>query len=136
MKNKFWIFDTNTLISALLLENSSPYNALKKARETGTLLISAETSAEYFSVLCRSKFDKYISLELRIAFVENIITNALTVEIKELITVCRDPKDNMFLSLAISAGADAIISGDKDLLILHPFRNIPILPAADFLKSF
>lgn len=134
MKDKFWVFDTNSLMSALLNENSTPGRALKKARETGTLLVSVETSAEYFSVFCRPKFEKYLSLEIRLAFIENIISNALSVEIKEIITACRDPKDNMFLSLAISAGADAIITGDKDLLELHPFREIPILSSFDFLN--
>jgi putative PIN family toxin of toxin-antitoxin system len=70
------------------------------------------------------------------AFIENIITNAFTVEISEIITACRDPKDNMFLSLAVSASADAIISGDKDLLVLNPFKNIPILSPADFFEKF
>jgi len=136
MNSRFWIFDTNTLLSALLFDNSLPALALKKARKSGILLISAETSSEYFSVFCRSKFDKYVSLELRIAFIENIISNALTVEIKELITACRDPKDNMFLSIAVSAAADAIITGDKGLLVLHPFKNIPVIFASDFLKDF
>ncbi|HLZ16138.1 MAG TPA: putative toxin-antitoxin system toxin component, PIN family [Cyclobacteriaceae bacterium] len=133
MSKKFWVFDTNTLLSALLNENSVPGLALKKARETGTLLISPSTAAEYFTTFTKPKFDKYLSLEIRIAFIENIISNALSVEIKEIVTVCRDPKDNMFLSLALSAKADALVTGDKDLLVLHPFRGIPILQAGDFL---
>ncbi len=133
MNKGFWVFDTNTLLSALLNENSAPGLALKKAREIGTLLISPETAAEYLAVFGRPKFDKYLSLEIRITFIENIISNALSVVIKEIVTVCRDPKDNMFLSLALSAKANGIITGDKDLLVLHPFQNISILQAADFL---
>jgi predicted nucleic acid-binding protein len=52
------------------------------------------------------------------------------------ITACRDPKDNKFLELAFAANASCIITGDKDLLILHPFKNIPIVSASDFLKSY
>jgi putative PIN family toxin of toxin-antitoxin system len=136
MKIDFWVFDTNTLMSALLFNDSLPGKALKKARQKGSLLISAETAHEYFDVFSRPKFDKYVSLETRLAFVENIITNALPVEIKEHITACRDPKDNKFLELAVNAGASAIVTGDKDLLILHPFQNIPIVPAAEFLQLF
>ena len=44
--------------------------------------------------------------------------------------------DNMFLGLAIAAQASCIITGDNNLLVLHPFRNIPILNAVDFLKYF
>ncbi len=136
MKAKFWIFDTNALMSALLNNESQPAKALKLARETGTLLVSTDTSDEYFDVFCRPKFEKYLSLETRITFIENIISNALVVEIKEVIFSCRDPKDNMFLSLAVSSLADAIITRDNDLLIMHPFRNIPILSPTDFLNTF
>jgi len=52
------------------------------------------------------------------------------------ITDCRDPKDNKFLELAVTANASCIITGDDDLLVLHPFRNIPILNASDFLNNF
>jgi predicted nucleic acid-binding protein len=52
------------------------------------------------------------------------------------INVCRDPKDNKFLELAVEAGAACIITGDKDLLVLNPFENILILTASDFLKVF
>lgn len=54
----------------------------------------------------------------------------------EIITDCRDPKDNKFLELAVEANASCIVTGDKDLLVLDPFRGIPILTAADFLKKF
>src|SRR5471032_64633 len=126
MNNGFWVFDTNTLVSALLNINSSPGKALLLASKTGTLLISDEISEEYFSVFTRPKFSKYLSLQTRITFLENIVTNSLSINITDMVTICRDPKDNMFLSLAWSATADGIISGDQDLLVLHPFNGIPI----------
>jgi uncharacterized protein len=52
------------------------------------------------------------------------------------ITDCRDAKDNKFLELAVFAKASCIISGDNDLLVLYPFRTIPILNAVDFVNSF
>jgi putative PIN family toxin of toxin-antitoxin system len=52
------------------------------------------------------------------------------------IDICRDRKDNKFLELAVSAGATCIITGDKDLLVLNPFKGILILTAADFLNAF
>ena len=136
MKTEFWVLDTNTLLSALFNENSTPGVALKKARETGTLLISAEISSEYFTVFARDKFEKYVTLETRIAFIENIITNALIIEPVTKINVCRDSKDNKFLEVAFTAGATCIISGDQDLLILNPFKDIPIITPAAFLSRF
>jgi len=52
----------------------------------------------------------------------------------ETITVCRDPKDNKFLELAVAAGVSCLISGDKDILELHPFRGIAIVNAVEFLS--
>ena len=57
-------------------------------------------------------------------------------EISETITECRDPNDDKFLELAVSTNASCIVTGDKDLLVLHPFRGIPILNAADFFNNF
>ena len=54
----------------------------------------------------------------------------------EQILACRDPKDDMYLDLAVSVSAKAIVTGDKDLLSLHLFRNIPVLNAAEFLSKF
>jgi putative PIN family toxin of toxin-antitoxin system len=61
---------------------------------------------------------------------------AIFIKITESVTDCRDPKDNKFLELAISANASCIITGDNDLLVLHPFRGIPILNAVDFINNF
>ncbi|WP_228015072.1 putative toxin-antitoxin system toxin component, PIN family [Synechocystis salina] len=47
----------------------------------------------------------------------------------------RDPKDAMVLATAIASQADAIISGDSDLLILETYQNIPILTAKQFLDN-
>jgi putative PIN family toxin of toxin-antitoxin system len=136
MKHEFLVIDTNILLSALLNEESLPGLALKKARTIGTLLISSEIASEYFNVFSRPKFEKYVSLETRLAFIENIISNSFPIEIKEKIIVCRDPKDNRFLELAVTAGASCIISGDQDLIILNPFQGIPIISCADFLQNW
>jgi predicted nucleic acid-binding protein len=55
------------------------------------------------------------------------------VPVDSVITECRDPKDNKFLELAVDAQVDYLVSGDKDLLVLDPFRGIPVLSAQDFL---
>ena len=58
------------------------------------------------------------------------------IEITAPVVACRDPKDDKFLSLALTAKADCIITGDKDLLVLRPFREIPVLSSTDFLTKF
>lgn len=50
------------------------------------------------------------------------------------IAACRDPKDDKFLSLAVSGHATHIITGDQDILALDPFQGIRILTPRDFLE--
>lgn len=104
--------------------------------QLGKLSASIETYNELCEVLVRHKFDKYISLKTRLLIINEIKELLVFSEIAETITDCRDPKDNKFLELAIAANASCIITGDKDLLVLHPFRNIPILNAIDFINKF
>jgi uncharacterized protein len=131
-----FVFDTNALISAHLLRKSVSAEALNRALRLGRLIFSDATFNEFAEVLYRKKLDKYFEESER----EEILF-ALTLKNLQLkpvieIKACSDPKDDMFLELAVSAEASCIISGDPHLLELHPFRGIPILNAADFLKTF
>jgi hypothetical protein len=128
-----FVIDTNTFISALLNVQSVPRRALAKARSGGQLLQSDSTIQELNEVVKRKKFDKYVTEQERLAFVEELLREVVVVEITVTITACRDPKDDKYLELAVSGNASCIVSGDKDLLALHPFREIPILAPADFL---
>ena len=133
---KQFVFDTNTIVSALLSKQSVPRQAFDKAFKDGKILQSAASVEELTSVLSRDKFDKYVAESERIVFLISFVRKSLTIETITEVTDCRDPKDNKFLVLAIDGQADAIISGDKDLLVLHPFRGIPIVTPHDFLELF
>lgn len=61
--------------------------------------------------------------------------NSIVVEPEKLpADVCRDVEDVPILGLALAAGADCIVTGDKDLLLLKKFRSIPILTPGDFSR--
>jgi len=137
MRSDFFVFDTNVLISSALLPYSSSRNALNKAMVSEILATSDSTSKEFIEVLFRKKFDKYfLDDEERWTLIYKLEANSKFFKPDLIITDCRDPKDNKFLEVAISVNASCLITGDKDLLILHPFRNIPILNAVDFVNSF
>ena len=51
------------------------------------------------------------------------------------ITACRDPKDNVVLEVAVAREVDYIVTGDEDLLVLHPFEGITIVGPAEFLRA-
>ena len=136
MKNNFFVIDANTVISAFVFKLSKPREALEKAIKTGQVATSLETYEELSEVLLRSKFDKYISLEERLLALKQFKELAVFRKVSETVRECRDPKDDKYLELAVSVNASCVITGDKDLLILHPFRGIPILKAVDFLNNF
>lgn len=135
--SSFFVFDTNSLISAALIANSTNWKALDKAIDLGVIALSNKTTEELIEVLFRQRFDKYFQNDNeRWAIINKIEINSKFFAPDITITECRDPKDNKFLELAVSANASCIISGDKDLLVLHPFRGIPILNAVDFINDF
>ncbi len=68
------------------------------------------------------------------AFVFNSVNARSTLQFAEKNHV--DPKDNKFLELALAGNATCIITGDKDLLVLNPFRNIQIISPKEFLEQF
>lgn len=131
--NKRFVFDTNTLISAAIFKNSIPAKALKAAIASGFLLLFPETRGEFLSVLTRTKFDRYLTSSERVDFVEFLTQYHLLIDEVSHVVACRDPKDDKFLALAVAASASAIVTGDNDLLVLHPFRGIAIVTPADFL---
>jgi predicted nucleic acid-binding protein len=49
--------------------------------------------------------------------------------------VCRDPDDDKLLEIAVAGNADCLVTGDQDLLILHPFQGVPIITPAAFLEA-
>lgn len=132
--NRF-VFDTSTLVGAVLRPQSVPAQALKLAAGAGVVVVSIETLDELTSVLNRASFDRYRDRQERSRFAQAYAQAALMIQIQETVSDCRDPKDNKFLSLAISAGARAIVSSDDDLRVLHPFRGIPVLSPSQFLAA-
>lgn len=131
-----FVFDTNVIVSAVLLAGSIPRQAFDKGLDEGTILISIPVLLELAEVLSRKKLDKYLLEEERMRFLIALIKEVELVEVTEVVTDCRDNKDNKFLELAVSGKADCVISGDEDLLTLNPFRAIPILTPREFLYSF
>ena len=135
--NKFFVVDTNSLVSASLIGGTKTSRAMDRAIILGKLTFSNGTMDEFVEVLFRKKFDKYfLNNEEKWSAIQRISFSAIFFSPTEVITECRDPKDDKFLELAVSSNASCIISGDKDLLILNPFRGIPILNAVDFLNNF
>ena len=130
------VFDTNVLVSALMFEQSTPARAFFAALQGGEVLVSTPLANEISTILHRRKFNRYFSEEQRETFLIALVQSSKLVEVIETIQACRDPKDNMLLELAVSGKADALITGDTDLLILNPFKKIAILQPEAFLTVY
>ena len=109
MKNRArFVLDTNVLISAVLIGNSPPAQAFRKAQQPGEILSPVSVAEELNGVLGREKFDRYITREDRERLLVAFIQAATLIEMTDPIVACRDPKDDKFLELAVSGQSDRL----------------------------
>lgn len=125
------VVDTNIFVSAALKEASWPAETIRWIATYGGLLKSAVTEQELLAVLQRPR----IAPKIELGFSDRLrrmLAAAELVTIAERVAACRDPDDD---KLAVNGNADAIISGDADLLALDTLRGIPIIKAAAFARA-
>ncbi len=96
------------------------------------ILFSEELFEELVEVLQRPKFKKYFSQNDIAELISLIHLKTEFVEIRERFEDCRDPKDNFLLDLCVSGNADYLLTGDDDLLVLNPFRDVQIINYREF----
>jgi len=128
------ILDTNVIISGVLLKGEAIRSLLIYVLNEYQLVFSQTTWDELASVFQRDAFEKMMPLGARLRVLAELASKVEVVESTSIVTDCRDPKDNKFLSLAIDANAIAIVTGDKDLKVLHPYKGIAIQSPADFMR--
>lgn len=129
------VLDTNALVSRLLLPASIPGQAVRKAIDEGQILLSEPVLEELAGVLARPKFDLYVSIADRQQFLRLLYRVAQMVVIVHRVRECRDPKDDKPLELALNGEGHVIVSGDGDLLALHPFRGVRIITPRAYLTA-
>ena len=129
------VLDTNVLLSRILRPVSSPARAVRLAVERGTVLISDTLVTELVGVLARPKLAALVDPRDARAFVQALGGIAERVTLTAHVEACRDPRDDHILALAVSGAADAIVTGDADLLVLNPFRGIRIVTPQEFIDA-
>lgn len=125
------VIDTNVFISAIL-KSGNPEKIISLWRQGNIhLLLSPFLATEILSVSHR--------LEIGSMYIQQLTYRLEHHTIQILpsspITLCRDPKDNEILSLAVDGAADYIITGDADLLTLGKIEKTIIMKPKDFLKE-
>lgn len=130
------VLDTNTLVSALLFKGSLAGLVALWQSSRFTPIFSRETFSEFNAVLEYPKFS-LTAQEISFIIQEEVLPYFEVVDGDEQVTgICRDPDDDKFIACAVSASAEFIVSGDKDLLDIGRFKNIRIISPSDFLKKF
>jgi putative PIN family toxin of toxin-antitoxin system len=128
------VLDTNIFVSALLNPKGTPgkiYRALRSG--LCTIILTQALRKELQEVL------EYPDFHLPAEAVEECLSlldqGAKWVEPTTPVRICRDPEDNMVLEAALAAFPDVlVVSGDKDLLTLRSFHDIPILSPREFVE--
>lgn len=132
------VIDTNVLVSAVILPTSHVGAViLYMGMGAFTPLYCVEMLEELTNVLARPRIRKKYDISPQ--YIRNVLDLILLrgqlIEPSERVTVCRDPKDDIFLSAALAGAADVLVSGDEDLLALHPFHGIRIIGPSAFLSE-
>lgn len=130
------VVDTGVLVSALLCQQGITGEILRSLRDRGfTIVYTTPIMVEIIDVLGRDPFRaKYqIRPDDITALINLIRLRGELVIPKRTVKACRDPKNDKFLDAALAGNAEAIVSGDADLLVLSPFEGIPILRPTEFL---
>lgn len=115
------VFDTNTVISALLFRGETSWLVAHWRGNDILSLVSVSTEREFLRVLAYPKFG--LSQAQITAFAQCYLPNTERVEIEPNTTnnswSCRDPEDSKFIELAIVGKADVLVTGDRDLLSMN-----------------
>jgi len=127
------VVDTNVLISGLFSTTSTPVLAVERAIAKAQLVATTETLRELIETLLLPKFDRYVSRQRRETLLERVASLVDIVEVLQQIRASRDSKDDKFLEAAVNGRANVLVTGDRDLLDLNPFRGIAIVTPADYL---
>ena len=132
------VVDTNVLLSAALSPGGTPATLLDRLLQVGKLVYSATTFAELEGRIWLPKFDRYLPMDHRRSLLREANACAFWVEVPSIIAerkFSRDVKDDAFIHAAMTAGASRLVTGDNDLLCLHPLGDLHILSPRDALEE-
>lgn len=127
------VIDTNVFISGVLSTTSAPARCVEAVVSSGQLVATEATLKELFERLLSPKFDPYLTRARREELLSRLVSVVEIIEVVQQVRACRDPHDDKLLEAAVNGRADVIITGDKDLLELHPFRGVAIVSPAEYL---
>ena len=130
------VVDTNVLISAALLPQSSVARALELAVQNFVIAQNRATWAELTSRLEKPKFDRYFEAGQRLVYLTRLAQLVKMFDLVAKVAISRDADDDKFIALAIDSGAKIVISGDEDLKRIGSYEGVQVLSPSEFLTKF
>jgi putative PIN family toxin of toxin-antitoxin system len=125
------VLDTNVLLAALVARGLC-HEVVQRCLRAHAAASSPALLDELEATL-RGRFPLTVESQ---AFLKQLRAHIRLVEPRPLrAAVCRDPDDDVVLATAVAAGAEAIITGDEDLLVLKAYKRVRILTPRQFLES-
>lgn len=128
------VVDASTIVSAAFKPASVPARALFAALTHDVLCMSSAVFQEISEVFLRPKISRIVKVERQMEIME-ILASARFFDPAVKVRDCRDPKDDKYLDLALAAQAEIIISSDRDLLVLDPWRGVRIILPAVYIEQ-
>ena len=131
------VVDTNVLVSAFVSATSSPARILDLWRAGDLEIVTSQAALDELQRVLL-----YPRIRTRLRYSDDQIDQFVTLlrkhalylaEVPPLTGIAPDPDDDKFLALAQSGAADIIVTGDADLLALHPFHGVEIISPREFL---
>lgn len=129
------VIDTNWLISYLIKQETSQLKLILQDIAI-TIFTSEEQVRELTKNIYLPKFRNYFPIEPAVEFLRYFTNRCDIIQVVSTIEICRDPKDNFLLTVSKDANADYLITGDKDLLVLHKFEQTIICTLSQFIENY
>lgn len=127
------VVDPGVLVAAIITPLGPPAEIIRRARSGAIeIVVSPHLLSELSSVLRRRKLRRYVGIEEATEYVEGLARIAISVADAPLEgPITRDPDDDYLVALARASGADALVSGDRDLL--EADVDVPVLTPRELL---
>ncbi|MCY3969292.1 MAG: putative toxin-antitoxin system toxin component, PIN family [Acidobacteria bacterium] len=126
------VLDTNVFVSGVFF-GGPPGRVLEAWRDgRAEVVLSQEIIEEYVRV-GEELAGRFPGVDLGPALELLAVSTTLVDSTQLPEPVSRDPDDDKFLACALAAGADCVISGDRDLLEVSPYEGVVVMSPRDFV---
>lgn len=127
------VIDTNVFISAVFF-GGLPLKVLHSIiSKRNDAYISPQIWDEYNDVI--ERLTKKYPSRLKHQLIDEVFKVFKVISPSTAISICRDPDDDKFISCAIDAGCQYLVSGDDDLLSLGKVEDVTICTPSEFLNT-